>query len=212
MSTFPRVRFLTSAATPDGFGDDSGAEVAFAGRSNSGKSSAINAIVGRRGLARASRTPGRTQLVNFFELEPGRRVVDLPGYGYARAPAAAQARWGRLVEAYFRGRDALAGLFLIVDARRGLADADRVMLDYAAAGGRPAHVLLTKSDKLTRNEARVTARRTTAELAGQATVQIFSAVTGEGADAARATLAAMFAGRPAAGANKNARRSDGPPG
>ncbi|MBM5812113.1 MAG: ribosome biogenesis GTP-binding protein YsxC [Gammaproteobacteria bacterium] len=199
MSAFPRARFLASAGAPGGFGDDSGAEVAVAGRSNSGKSSAINVILGRRGLARASATPGRTQLVNFFELEPGRRLVDLPGYGYARAPVAAQQRWARLAEDYFRRRQSLAGLLLVVDVRRGVGDADRVLLDYAAARGLPVHVLLTKADKLTRNEARVAARRSAADLAGRATVQAFSAVSGEGGDAARGALAAMLAGRSSAG-------------
>lgn len=195
MSAYPRARFLVSAGDPGGLGDDTGTEVAVAGRSNSGKSSAINAIVGRHGLARTSTTPGRTQLVNFFELEPGRRLVDLPGYGYARAPVAVQQRWARLVEAYFQRRRSLSGLLLVVDARRGPGEADRVLLDYAAARGLPVHVLLTKADKLTRNEARVATRRTTGELAGRATVQAFSAVSGEGGDAARGALAAMLAGR-----------------
>lgn len=195
MSAYPRVRFLTSAGSPGGFGDDHGAEVAVAGRSNCGKSSAINTLVGRHGLARSSRTPGRTQLLNFFELDAGRRLVDLPGYGYARAPAAVQQQWGRLVEAYFQQRQSLAGLFLVVDSRRGIGDTDRVMLDYAAARGLPVHVLLTKVDKLTRNEARVAVRRAGVELAGRATVQPFSAVTGEGGDGARAVLEALLAGR-----------------
>jgi len=202
MSHYPRAGFLKSADAPAGFGDDSGAEVAFAGRSNSGKSSAINAIVGRRDLARTSKTPGRTQLVNFFELEPGRRLVDLPGYGFAQVPAAMRAHWGRLMEVFFASRDSLAGLFIIIDARRGFGDSDQVMLDYAAARHRPAHVLLTKSDKLGRNESREALKKTRAQLSGRATAQLFSAVTREGVDIARGALGTMLAGRvvrPAAG-------------
>jgi len=202
MSHYPGAGFLKSADAPAGFGDDSGAEVAFAGRSNSGKSSAINAIVGRRDLARTSKTPGRTQLVNFFELEPGRRLVDLPGYGFAHVPAAMRAHWGRLMAVFFASRDSLAGLFIIVDARRGFGDSDQLMLDYAAARHRPAHVLLSKSDKLGRNQAREVLKRTRAQLAERATSQLFSAVTGEGVDNARGALTAMLAGRvvrPAAG-------------
>ena len=101
MSRYSKARFLKSAASPAGFGDDSGYEVAISGRSNSGKSSALNAIVRRNDLARTSRTPGRTQFVNLFELEPGRRLADLPGYGFARVPPAVRAEWGRLMEQYF---------------------------------------------------------------------------------------------------------------
>ena len=196
MSHYPRARFLTSADAPAGFGDDSGAEVAFAGRSNSGKSSAINAIVQRRDLARTSKTPGRTQLVNFFELTPGQRLVDLPGYGYAQVPPAMRAHWGRLMQAFFETRESLAGLFIVVDARRGFADSDRVMLEYAEARGRPVHVLLSKADKLTRNEARELLKQTRALLTARATAQLFSAVTGDEVEAARGALDAMLARRP----------------
>lgn len=196
MSQYPRASFLKSADAPAGFGDDSGAEVAFAGRSNSGKSSAINAIVQRRDLARTSKAPGRTQLVNFFELEPGRRLVDLPGYGFAKVPAALRAHWGRLMEAYFASRRSLAGLFVVVDARRGFADSDRAMLGYAAACGCPVHVLLSKADKLGRNEAREVLKKTRALLGGETTAQVFSAVSGDGLDAARGALDAMLARRP----------------
>lgn len=196
MSHYPRAGFLKSADAPAGFGVDSGAEVAFTGRSNSGKSSAINAIVQRRDLARTSKTPGRTQLVNFFELQPGKRLVDLPGYGFAKVPAAMRAHWGRLIEAFFTSRESLAGLFIVVDARRGFGDSDQVMLDYATARGRPAHVLLTKCDKLPRNEGREMLRKARAVLGERATTQLFSAVTGEGVDAARGALDAMLERRP----------------
>ena len=195
MSRYPQVRFIKSADSAAAFGDDSGAEIAFAGRSNSGKSSALNAIVRRNDLARTSKTPGRTQLVNLFELTPGRRLADLPGYGFARVPPAMRAEWKRLMEAYFTTRDSLAGLFLIVDARRGCGETDETMRDSAAARGRPVHVLLTKCDKLGRNEGRTTLQRVKAELGDRATVQLFSAVSGEGVDAAQGALDALLAGR-----------------
>jgi GTP-binding protein len=195
MSRYPRVRFLKSADSPAAFGDDSGAEIAFAGRSNSGKSSALNAIVERNALARISRTPGRTRLVNLFELEPGRRLVDLPGYGYARVPPAMQAEWGRLMEAYFAARESLAGLVLVVDARRGIGDSDRTMLEFAAARGCPMHVLLTKADKLGRNEARQSLQTARATLPGRVGVQLFSAESGEGVKTAQGAIEAMLAGR-----------------
>ena len=188
MSKYPQAKFLKSASAPAGFGDESGVEVAFAGRSNSGKSSAINAIVGQRDLARTSRTPGRTQLVNFFELEPGRRLVDLPGYGFARVPVPVREQWGRLIEAYFKARESLVGVVIVVDARRGFGESDGVMLGYASAAGCRAHVLLTKADKLSRNEGQQVLKAARATLGERAGVQLFSAQTGEGVDAARGTL------------------------
>jgi len=203
MSAFPHVRFLTSAHDPADFVEDLGAEVAFAGRSNSGKSSAINAIVARRDLARTSKTPGRTQLVNFFELVPGERLVDLPGYGYARVPPAMREHWRRLMDAYFGSRTSLAGLFIVMDGRRPLTETDWQMIEMAAGRGSPVHVLLSKSDKLGGNAARETLRRVRAELGDAATAQLFSAVTRAGVDEARGVLRRMLAGtrveRPEAG-------------
>lgn len=196
MSRYSKARFLKSAASTDAFGDDSGAEVAFAGRSNSGKSSALNAIVRRKDLARTSRTPGRTQFVNLFELEPGRRLADLPGYGHANVPAAVRAAWGRLIESYFAGRESLKGIFIIVDSRRGFGESDRTMLEYAAARGLRAHVLLSKCDKLTRNEARRTLQAVKGALGERADVQLFSAQSGEGVDTAQGALDALLARRP----------------
>jgi GTP-binding protein len=195
MSRYPHARFLKSADSAAAFGDDSGAEVAFAGRSNSGKSSALNAIMRRNDLARTSKTPGRTQLVNLFEIEPGRRLADLPGYGFARVPPAMRAEWRRLMEAYFTHRESLAGLMIVVDTRRGFGESDRMMLEYAEARGRPVHVLLTKADKLSRNEGRTTLQKTRAALGERATVQLFSAVSGEGVDAAQGALDALLKGR-----------------
>jgi GTP-binding protein len=187
MSRFPEVRFLTSAAAAAQFPPDTGHEVAFAGRSNAGKSSAINAITQRRGLARTSKTPGRTRLLNFFELTPGRRLVDLPGYGYASAPASERAIWVSLTEA-LRARASLSGLFVIVDSRRGLASGDEGLIEWVPPTQR-VHVLLSKSDKLSRGEAATTLHAVSRKLAGRATAQLFSALKGTGVREAQETLA-----------------------
>lgn len=186
MAAFPNAKFLISAAAPGQFPADRGAEVAFAGRSNSGKSSAINAIVGRQGLARTSKTPGRTRLINFFELAPLERIVDLPGYGYARAPESERRTWPHLIEA-LRTRDALKGLFVIVDARRGIGEGDEELLDWALPRQR-VHVLLSKADKLTRNEGRQALAAAAQALGGRATVQLFSAHARTGLEEAQGVL------------------------
>ena len=192
MSRFGDVRFLISAAAPAQFPADRGAEVAFAGRSNAGKSSAINAIVHHQGLARTSKTPGRTRLINFFELAPGRRLVDLPGYGYASAPEAQRRTWQGLIEA-LHARASLRGLFVIVDVRRGLGDADLQLLDWA--GDRQAHVLLAKADKLGHGQGSAALRTAAARVAGRATVQLFSALKGTGMRDAQDTLEAWLGGK-----------------
>src|ERR1700677_1800587 len=140
MSTYPAVKFVTSAAEAHQLAPDTGREIAFAGRSNSGKSSAINAIIERAGLARVSRTPGRTQLINFFELLPQQRLVDLPGYGFAKVPEKVRARWLELMEHYFNVRESLVGLVLIVDSRRGLGAQDAGMLEWVLARDRHAQI------------------------------------------------------------------------
>lgn len=175
-----------SAAAPAQFPPDIGAEVAFAGRSNAGKSSAINAITQRRGLARTSKTPGRTRLLNFFELAPQRRLVDLPGYGYAGGPQAERRTWRPLIDA-LHARASLEGLFLIVDARRGLTEGDQGLLEWVAPERR-VHVLLSKADKLTRAEAARVLRTAAQELAGRGTLQLFSATEGTGVREAQETL------------------------
>jgi GTP-binding protein len=192
MSPYPAAAFITSANRADQFVPDQGAEVAFAGRSNAGKSSAINAILGRKDFARTSKTPGRTQLVNFFSLEPAVRLVDLPGYGFARVPRDVRQHWERLMEDYFRERGSLRGLMVAVDVRRGIGDFDRQMLDYARALGRPAHVLLTKTDKLNRREQEDVLAVAREALGRAAGVQLFSAVTRLGVDQARAALARLL--------------------
>ncbi len=188
MSAFPHARYIKGAHEPSQFVADTGREVAFAGRSNSGKSSAINAITQRHGLAKTSKTPGLTQLVNFFHLEDDLRLVDLPGYGYAKVPRPVREHWRGLLDTYFRKRDSLAALFLIMDARRGMSETDWQMLGFARACGRSVHLLLTKSDKLSRNEAASTLAKVRRELGDQATAQLFSATKKTGVDEARKAL------------------------
>ncbi len=200
MSQYPDARFLTSAHESSQFVADSGREVAFAGRSNAGKSSAINVIVNRRQFARTSKTPGRTQLVNFFELWEGARLVDLPGYGFARVSTSVQRHWRGLMADYFTGRRSLAGLFLIVDIRRRLTDFDWQMLDLADSIAAPVHVLLTKADKLKRGQASAELLRARRELDAEITVQLFSALKRDGVDEARARLESMLTAPAAEGA------------
>jgi len=189
MSLYPNIRFLTSAAEASQLAPDLGREVAFAGRSNSGKSTAINAITQRIGLARVSRTPGRTQLINFFEMAPERRLVDLPGYGYAKVPEAIKARWLVLLEHYFNVRESLAGLVLIVDSRRGLGAQDATMLEWVLARDRAAHVLLTKADKISRQDGIKVFRDTQAACSDTSvTVQLFSAHKKQGIEEVRAVM------------------------
>ncbi len=147
---YRQARFLGSVASLRDLPPDRGREVAFAGRSNAGKSSAINALTGRRNLARTSRTPGRTRLINFFALDEGRRLVDLPGYGYAKVSRAMSREWGVLVRAYLESRDSLAGVAVLMDIRHPLTDLDRSLLDWCLAAGVPVLAVLTKADKLAR--------------------------------------------------------------
>lgn len=192
MSHYPQASFLTSAHQPKQFVADEGAEVAFAGRSNAGKSSAINAIVNQRNFARISKSPGRTQLINFFTLRDNQRLVDLPGYGYARVPQSVQKHWRQLLGAYFEQRRSLVGLFMMVDIRRSLSDFDWQMIDWAAQIDCPAHVLLTKADKLKRGAAMNTFLQVRKELGEAATVQLFSATKRTGVEEAREALDGML--------------------
>jgi GTP-binding protein len=191
MSRFADVRFLISAAAPAQFPPDVGAEVAFAGRSNAGKSSAINAIAQRHALARTSKTPGRTRLLNFFELMPAKRLVDLPGYGYANVPSAERSIWASLMEA-LRTRRSMKGLFVIVDARRGVTAGDEGLLAWAHPTLK-VHVLLSKADKLNRAEAAAALQAASARLSGRASAQLFSSLRGTGVEQAQDTLAAWLA-------------------
>ena len=193
MSQYPQASFIKSANAPDQFVPDEGAEVAFAGRSNAGKSSAINVIINRRQFARTSKTPGRTQLVNFFSLREGRRLVDLPGYGFAKVAERMRLHWADLMADYFESRASLRGMFLIVDMRRRLTDFDRQMLAFADSVGLPVHVLLTKADKMKRGQVAKAVLEVRRELGGAATVQAFSALSRDGEAEARAKLEEFLA-------------------
>lgn len=196
MTWLSRARFATSAHTLDQLPATTRAEVAFAGRSNAGKSTAINAITGRHRLAFASKTPGRTQLINFFALCDDRYLVDLPGYGFANVPERQRRHWGQLISRYLTERVSLAGLVVIMDARHPLTPLDRQLLTWFLPTGKPVHILLTKADKLSRQEATkqlAATRRLLAEMGADATVQLFSAPSGMGVEAAREVLAAWFA-------------------
>lgn len=194
MSVFPDAVFLTSAHEARQFVPDSGAEVAFAGRSNAGKSSAINTILNRRNFARTSKSPGRTQLINFFSLTGDQRLVDLPGYGYARVGRSLRKHWRGLLADYFESRASLQGLFLVVDSRRRLGDFDWQMLDWSRMIECPVHVLLTKADKLKRQEASRALAAVQKDLGGIATVQLFSATKKLGLEEARRLLDRLLAG------------------
>lgn len=147
--SFKQARFVTSAFELSQLLPDTGAEVAFAGRSNSGKSSAINCLTRQKGLCKTSKTPGRTQLINFLELDPDRRLVDLPGYGFAKVSKQTRNHWDKVLTTFLLQRRALKGLVIVVDIRRGIGDLDRALIDMIA-GSLPLHILLTKSDKLSR--------------------------------------------------------------
>ena len=166
-----------------------------AGRSNAGKSSAINIIVNRRQFARTSKTPGRTQLVNFFSLRDEQRLVDLPGYGFARVSDAMRQHWGELLSGYFQVRKSLGGLLLIVDMRRRMTDYDERMLSFAEEVNLPVHILLTKADKLKRGQAATAVLEVQKEMGERASVQAFSATKRLGEDTAREKLEA-FLGEP----------------
>jgi len=191
MSQFPTVRFLLSVASIEQLPSDVGREVAFAGRSNSGKSSAINAILQRNGLARTSKTPGRTKLLNFFELEPGRRIIDLPGYGYAEASPQERAQWTALIDG-LPARESISGLFLIVDIRRGIRPEDEQLLEWATGAGWAVHVLLAKSDKLTQRERAAALKEAQGNLGSKATIQVFSAHDKTGIQEAQKRLTTLL--------------------
>ncbi|HVC37413.1 MAG TPA: ribosome biogenesis GTP-binding protein YihA/YsxC [Gammaproteobacteria bacterium] len=186
---FRTTRFLKSAASLTDLPSDTGREVAFAGRSNSGKSSALNAISGVNGLARVSKTPGRTQLINFFAVSEARYLVDLPGYGYARVPLAVQRQWGRLMEDYFTSRSTLAGLVLVMDIRQPLTEFDIRLLAWTTPLQLPVLALLSKADKLSRSAAQAVQLQVAQRLQGQAQVQVFSAMSKSGAENARQVIA-----------------------
>jgi GTP-binding protein len=188
---FRQATFLTSVPKANQAPPDEGAEVAFAGRSNAGKSSALNTITEQRSLARTSKTPGRTQQINFFDLGEKHRLVDLPGFGYARVPQAMKEQWQRNLTEYLHIRQSLRGLILLMDCRHPLTDYDQQILMWCADVGLAAHILLTKSDKLKRSPAGnnlLATRKRLPEFHPDASVQLFSALKKTGVDEARQVL------------------------
>ena len=180
------AEFLLSVPKPSLAPADAGAEVAFAGRSNAGKSSALNSITGRKSLARTSKTPGRTQHLVFFSINEDKRLVDLPGYGYAKVPEAVKRQWGHAMSEYLQQRQSLRGLILVMDIRHPLTDYDQNMLAWCANAKMPVHVLLTKADKLKRGAAQNTLLAVKKELGTtpMVTVQLFSSLKRIGIDEA----------------------------
>ena len=177
MSTLRDIEFVTTVAATRDLPPAYGAEVAFVGRSNAGKSSAINALAQRKRMAFVSKTPGRTQHINFFSVGPERYLVDLPGYGYAAVPATARAHWNELIGGYVQTRSCLRGVVLIMDVRHPLTPLDRQLFAWLEPAGTPVHVLLSKADKLTRQHASATLREVNATLQGEycnCSVQLFS--------------------------------------
>jgi GTP-binding protein len=184
----PTAVFIKSAASPTDLPPDRGREVAFVGRSNSGKSTAVNLITGAHKLARVSKTPGRTQLLNFFSVGEDRRLVDLPGYGFARVPPETQARWRKSLETYLTERSSLAGLVVTMDIRRGVTQLDEQLLRWLEPRAIPVAVLLTKADKLSRGAAITQERAVAGQLGPGVKLARFSAVTGEGVPQAQAWI------------------------
>ena len=195
MSLFQHIVFFTSVADLRDLPTPHGGEIAFAGRSNAGKSSAINALAKRKRLAFVSKSPGRTQQINFFSLGNARYLVDLPGYGYAKVPAALQQRWESLLSKYLQSRKTLRGLVLIMDARHLITALDKQMLDWFLPTGKPVHILLSKADKLNKQQANNALHHVAETLAlfyPQCTVQLFSSVSKIGLDEAEAAITAWF--------------------
>jgi len=187
---FNQTHFTTSGAKLAGCPADSEAEIAFAGRSNAGKSSAINAITGQTRLARISKTPGRTQLINFFEVNAGRYLVDLPGYGFAKVPLAVKNQWQRELEKYLREREVLSGIVVLSDIRHPMKEFDQQMVEWSVQSDLPVLLLLTKADKLKRGAAQNTLLKVRKALQdkSQVRVELFSAQNGTGVDSAREQL------------------------
>ena len=192
---YRRAAYLTSAAKFSQCPPDEGWEVAFAGRSNAGKSSAINSLTGNSKLAKTSRTPGRTQLINFFAVSDSQRLVDLPGYGFAKVPLAVKREWTRQLETYLQQRQCLRGLILMMDVRHPLQAFDQQMLDWALAASMPVHILLTKADKLKKGPASATLHKVRAQLEPHrelVSVQLFSALKHSGHEQLLAVLNAWL--------------------
>jgi len=188
---YQQAQFLQSATTINTLPPELGFEVAFSGRSNSGKSSTLNALCQQKSLARTSKTPGRTQLINFFSLPEGKYLVDLPGYGYAKAPEKVKLEWQRFIESYLSTRFTLCGLVIVMDIRRPMQEHDLAMLDWAESRELPTHIILNKSDKLKKGQAKnalLKTRQQLKEYDHAVSVQIFSALKKLGLDELRKQL------------------------
>jgi GTP-binding protein len=182
---YHQAKFMLSASKVSEAPEDQGKEVAFAGRSNAGKSSALNTLTRQNALARISKTPGRTQLLNFFEIDEQRKFVDLPGYGYAKVPLAVKKQWHKMMEAYLNERDSLCGIVLVSDIRHPLTDFDVQMIEWCEYSKLPLHMLLTKADKLNYGAAKNTLFRVQKELQerdAEITLQLFSSLKKTGID------------------------------
>ena len=189
------AKYLTSAAKYNQLPLDKGAEVAFIGRSNAGKSSALNVITGIKGLARISKTPGRTQMINFFALNEHERLVDLPGYGYAKVPRMAKRRWKELVDDYLKSRQCLKGLVVVMDIRHPLKEIDEDVVEWVVNYSIPVHILLTKSDKLSQNASKKTLGETQKAVSAygkKLTIQLFSSYNRTGLGEVKVVLSQWF--------------------
>ncbi|HIF51826.1 MAG TPA: YihA family ribosome biogenesis GTP-binding protein [Thiotrichaceae bacterium] len=187
---YSRLEFKLGVAAIKQLPEDDGSEVAFAGRSNVGKSSVINKITHRRSLARISKSPGRTRELNYFSYDENTHLVDLPGYGYAKVNVAMRDAWAKLLERYLQERKSLQGVFLIMDVRHPMGKFDQLMLNYCQTCNLPLHVLLNKSDKLSKNAGNKVLAEVRREIKDvDASIQLFSALKGTGLDEARQKLA-----------------------
>lgn len=195
---YHQAKFINSSPHLSNTPPDQGSEVAFAGRSNAGKSSAINTLTRQNALARISKTPGRTQMLNFFEINGLQRFVDLPGYGYAKVPVAVKKKWHALMETYLTKRKSLCGIVLVMDVRHPLTDFDWQMVEWCQHTGLALHVLLTKADKLTYGAGKNTLLQVQKELQEcefPLTIQLFSALKKTGIDELHAALDGLFVGK-----------------
>lgn len=192
---YHQAKFINSSPHIRNAPADQGLEVAFAGRSNAGKSSAINTLTRQNALARISKTPGRTQMLNFFEISVGLRFVDLPGYGYAKVPVEVKKKWHELMEHYLTHRKSLCGIILVMDVRHPLTEFDRQMIAWCEHAGLPLHILLTKADKLTYGAAKNTllqVRRELNDVGCPLTIQLFSSLKKTGIDEVHEALDNLF--------------------
>lgn len=194
-SAYHQTHFMLSASKLSEAPEDQGKEVAFAGRSNAGKSSAINTLTRQNSLARISKTPGRTQLLNFFEIDEERKIVDLPGYGYAKVPLAVKKQWHKMMESYLHHRESLCGIVLMMDIRHPLTDFDTQMIGWCEHTQLPLHILLTKADKLNYGAAKNVLFKVEKDLADShvnVTLQLFSSLKKTGIDDAHEVLDQWF--------------------